>query len=261
MSKTLVLSDIHFCRWSTTVESIDQLQPLWHGCDELVLNGDTSEMHSSKHAAESNELTKLLITAATGDGVKTTLICGNHDPAISDVEHLWFCNQQILVLHGHASFKGVAPWSWRSKYIAESRDAELKNGGDRIEEQLAAVRTASIKAATGVFSNHRPNPLHMAMLGPAAVFHILSGWWRFPTLTAQWADRFAPTAKYIITGHTHHAGIWERNGRTIINTGCFGFPSHPRAVLIDGESIFVYKIEKRDNQYSLGSLLQSWDAL
>jgi predicted phosphodiesterase len=261
MSKTLILSDIHFCKWSTSVESIDQLQPLWQGCDELVLNGDTSEMHSAGHAAQSNEMTNALVEVASNDNVKTTLICGNHDPAISDVEHMWFCDKKILVFHGHASFKSIAPWSWRSKYIARSRDAHLGSSGNGLEEQLSAVRSASIKAATGEFSTHRPNPLHMMMLGPAAVFHILSGWKRFPSLTARWADKFAPSASFIITGHTHHAGIWNRGGRTIINTGSFGFPSHPRAVLIDGKSIVVYKIVKQDDRFKLGSVLQSWDAL
>lgn len=261
MSRTLILSDIHFCRWSTKIQSIDQLQPLWQGCDSLVLNGDTAEMHSPKHAKKSKEMARSLVDAAIDDGLKATLICGNHDPSISGVDYLWLCDKRVLVIHGHASFKGVAPWSWRSKHIARSRQEQLESGGDGFEEQIAAVRTASIQAATGAFANHRPGPVHMAMLGFPAVFHILLGWWRFPSLTTQWAQRFAPSAKYIITGHTHHAGIWNRNGRIIINTGCFGFPSHPRAVVIDGERIVVHKIVKRDNDYSLGPVLGSWDAL
>lgn len=261
MHKTLILSDIHFCRWSTTVKSIEQLQPLWRSCDELVLNGDTTEMHSISHAKSSNEMTTSLIEAAKNDDVQTTLICGNHDPAISDIQHMWFWDKKILVFHGHAVFKGVAPWSWRGKYIARCRDEQMRNSDMGINEQLAAVQIASAKAAMGEFSNHRPNPIHMAMLGLPAIFHIFASWLQFPTLVGYWADQFAPNAKYIITGHTHHAGTWHRDGRTVINTGCFGFPSHPRAVLIDEASIAIYKIVKQNNRFSLGPVIQSWDAL
>ena len=260
MSKTLILSDIHFSTSSSTVISAEQLRQLWSGCDELVLNGDTAEAHALQTCEASKKLTTSLINLAECDGVKTTLICGNHDPKISETDFLWFWDKKVLVFHGHAAFSGLAPWSWRAKYIVKTREQYLIDSGDGFDEQLAAIRRASFDAASGAFNSHRPSFLRFLLLALPATLHVLLGWWRFPSLIERWVDKYAPSAKYIIVGHTHHAGIWTRNKRIIVNTGCFGFPSHPRAVIIDNDVITVYRLRLSDGNYSLGRVCSSWKA-
>ena len=260
MSKTLILSDLHFGRPSFTITSASQLQTLWKGCDTFILNGDTTEIHSSKNSKHSAEFTSELINLANKDGVQTTLLCGNHDPNCSETDWRWFWDKTILVFHGHVAFAGIAPWSWRSKYIQERRNEYILKSGDGFVEQLSAVRKASFDAASGAFNIHRPKLPQMLMLGFPAVMHVLYGWWKFPSNISHWVSTYAPSAKYIITGHTHHAGNWKRNGRVIINTGCFGFPSHPRAVIIDDEKITVYRLQLSNNNYSLGQVCSSWYA-
>jgi predicted phosphodiesterase len=260
MSKTLILSDIHFGKPSSSLTSASQLKNLWSGCDELVLNGDTTEIHSAKHGKQSEDYTSELIDIASNDGVQTTLISGNHDPNCSETDWLWFWDETVFVFHGHAAFAGIAPWSWRAKYIKKRRNEYIHKSSDGFVEQLEAVRKASHDAATGAFSKHRPSLPHMLMLGFPAVFNVLHGWWKFPSYVSRWIDSYAPTAKYVITGHTHHAGIWKRNGRVIINTGCFGFPSHPRAVVIDDEKLTVYRLRLTGGNYSLGRVCSSWNA-
>jgi len=218
-------------------------------------------MHSTTHAEQSQEMARSLLEAIHQDNVKTTLICGNHDPTISECDHVWIRNKQILVFHGHASFDGVAPWSWRSKYIAKSREEWIHKNGDSFDEQLASLRNASTISATGGFSHHRPSTPHMLLLGIPAIWNVLFAWWKFPTLTEQWVSKYAPSTKFVITGHSHHAGIWTRNGCIIINTGCFGFPSHPRAVVIDDTQITVHRLRKHHDHYSLGRVCRSWNAL
>ena len=122
MGKTLILSDIHFCDNKGSVPSFEAIQPLWQGCDALILNGDTAETLSSKLAKPSIQETELLVDAASKDGVQTTLLGGNHDPDISNVDHVYFHNENVLVFHGHAAFKGVAPWSWRAPHIERKRE-------------------------------------------------------------------------------------------------------------------------------------------
>ncbi len=261
MAKTLILSDIHFCKWSSTVTSVHQLRPLWKGFDALILNGDTSELHSAKHSKASMLAADEIKTTTRDDGVHLTMICGNHDPTISNTEYVWFHNKKTLVFHGHAPIKGVAPWSWRCKHIAEKNKQHLINADDVFEEQLQATRIGSTLAATGAFKQHRPKSLHMLMLSIPAVYKILRCWWSYPSLVAKWAEQYAPSARLVITGHTHHAGIWNRNGIIIINTGCFGFPSHPRAVIIDDDSIIVKRLSKRGGVYELGRVCESWNAL
>ena len=259
MSKTLILSDIHFCRPRSSEVTPEQLRPLWSGCDALVLNGDTTEAHAKSTSSASKQNTETLIELASHDGVQTTLICGNHDPVVSEIESLWFCDKRVLVFHGHAAFPTITPWNWRSKYIAEVRSNYLAENGDGFEEQLAAVRMASFDAVSGAFSAHRPSMPHMLALGPPAAFRVFYSWWKFPSLLTAWVEKYASTASCIITGHTHHAGIWKRNNRVIVNTGCFGFPSHPRAVVIEGQQITVYRLRLMNGNYSLGRVCASWN--
>ena len=260
MSKTLILSDIHFGKPSSKVVSASQLQNLWRDCDELLLNGDTTEIHSFAYGKHAEEYTAELIELARKDGVRTTLLGGNHDPVCSETDWMWFWDKTVFVFHGHAAFGGIAPWSWRSKYIVQRRNDLLQKSGDGFTEQLEAVRRASHDAATGAFSQFRPSTPHMLMIGLPAAFNVLYGWWKFPTNIAKWVGAYASSAKYIITGHTHHAGIWKRDGKVIINTGCFGFPSHPRAVIIDDKKMTVHKLRVSKGNYSLGRVCSSWNA-
>lgn len=259
MSKTLILSDLHFSKSSSSITSAEQLRPLWSGFDALVLNGDTTEAHQNCWSDESKRHTETLIKLSETDGVKTTLICGNHDPIVSETESLWFCNKRVLVFHGHAAFPQITPWNWRSKYIAKARKKYLSKSGDGFDEQLAAVRKASFDVVSGAFKSLRPSLPHMLSLALPAAFQVFYSWWRFPTLVSNWVEQYAPTATYIITGHTHHAGIWKRNNRIVINTGCFGFPSHPRAVVIENDEITVYRLQLNSGSYSLGRVCGSWN--
>ncbi len=261
MGKTLIISDIHFCKRSSTVNSPEQLRPLWQGFDVLILNGDTSELHSATHAEASKLAAEELKSKTIEDNVQLTMICGNHDPTISKTEYVWFRDKSVLVFHGHAPIAGVAPWSWRCKHIAENNQIQINKTGDGFQEQLQATRVASTLAATGAFKHHRPKPSHMLMLSVPAAYKVLRCWWNYPSLVAKWIEQFAPSAKFVITGHTHHAGIWNRNGITIINTGCFGFPSHPRAVIIEDDTLIVRKLSKRGGVYEFGRACASWDAL
>jgi hypothetical protein len=50
----------------------------------------------------------------------------------------------------------------------------------------------------------------------------------------------------IILGHAHHQGVWQRRGRTVINTGSFRFPGQPRVVRITGSQVSVHRIFQVD---------------
>ena len=122
MSKTLILSDIHFCKNGSSVPSFESLRALWQGFDNLILNGDTAETLSSTLAEPSIQLTELLVEAANDDKIKVTLLGGNHDPDISDIDYVYLLQEKVLVFHGHAAFQDIAPWSWRSPYIHRARN-------------------------------------------------------------------------------------------------------------------------------------------
>ena len=262
MSKTLILSDIHFCKNGSSVRSFDSLRSLWQGFDDLILNGDTAETLSSTLAEKSIQLTESLVDAARAEGVHVTLLGGNHDPDISDLDHVYLSQEKILVFHGHAAFQDIAPWSWRSPHILRTRSEYISLQGDGFAQQLEAVRNAASKVRTQEFNKFKPTPIQMMMLAVPSLLNVLRGWCIFPSLVSRWVETYSPQSSFVVTGHSHHAGIWKRSDRTIINTGCFGlrgFPSRPRAVVIDDQQLRVFKLRKSNGVYEFGNQVASFE--
>ncbi len=261
--KTLILSDLHLSKRLSNIESVIQLRPLWHGFDELVLNGDTEESYSKKYSEKSQRATRTLIKTAENDNVKVHLLNGNHDPMISDQHALAFHEKKVLVMHGHAVFPEIAPWTWYASNIRKHRNELLQESEDTFESQLEATRVASDRSAKNRAIKNRPNLISMPLRTAWCVFKILQTWKRCPAITEQWLSTYAPKTKIAVIGHTHHAGIWELRGRIIINTGCFGFPSHPRGVVIEGNTLKIFRIRKNNVEYYFDQELGSWqlDAL
>ena len=234
MSKTLILSDIHFSNPSSSARSAQMFMPLFDGIDRIILNGDTAEALSKRMSDSSITLTEELISLASQSGIDVVLITRNHDPDVSKTHHVYEFEKRVLIMHGHAVLDGVAPWSWRSKYIKELM--RKYPTPQTLDEMLEQVTESSQQVGTDEMESNKPSTLKMASLAVPAVFHILKSWFIYPTLTYNFLKQFAPETKVCITGHTHRRGIWIRDHVVIINTGCFAkyaFPSRPLAVLLD----------------------------
>ncbi len=262
MSKTLILSDIHFSNPSSSALSAHMFTPLFAGIDRIILNGDTAETLSKRMSASSITLTEELISLTTQSGIDVVLVTGNHDPDVSKIHHVYEFEKRMLIMHGHAVLDGVAPWSWRSKYIKEiMRKNPVPN---TLNEMLEQITEASQQVGTDDMESNKPSTLKMASLAFPAVFHILKSWFNFPTLTYNFLKQYAPETKVCITGHTHRRGVWIRDDVVIINTGCFAkyaFPSRPLAVLLDAvqRTVHVHSIKTTRDGFNLAKSLCEFD--
>lgn len=263
LNSTIVLSDLHLCKRLSIIEDVTQLRALWQGFDELILNGDTEESYSKKYAPRSQEARRTLVKIAEDDGVRVHLLNGNHDPMISNAHAYTLCEDKVLIMHGHAVFKEVAPWTWYAPQIVAHRDELLREFGDSYESQLRTTQLASDRSAKSRATINRPSIIALPFKMAWCVAKILQTWHRFPLITEKWLATYAPKTKIVVVGHTHHAGVWNVHGRVIINTGCFAFPSHPRAVIVENNTLKVVRIRKNNNKFCLAQELGSWqlDAL
>jgi exonuclease SbcD len=263
LNSTIVLSDLHLCKRLSSIGDIAELRPLWQGFDELILNGDTEESYSKRYATRSQDGRRTLVKLAEDDGLRVHLLNGNHDPMISNAHAYTLFEDKVLIMHGHAVFREVAPWTWYAPQIVAHRDELLIEFGDCYESQLRATQLASERSAKSRAVINRPRFIALPFKMAWCVAKILQTWKRFPVITEKWLATYAPKTKIVVVGHTHHAGIWNVHGRVIINTGCFGFPSHPRAVIIKNNTLKVVRIRKNNNMYYLAQELGSWqlDAL
>ncbi len=258
MSKTLILSDIHFSKPSSSALSAKMFTPLFTDVDALILNGDTAETLSKKMSAPSIALTEDLISLASKSGIKVELITGNHDPDISKTHHVFKFEKRVLVMHGHAVLDGVAPWSWRCKHIKElmSNQPSPKS----IDEVLEQISEVSRQVGTDAMESNKPSIIKMTLLGIPAVFHIIKTWFNYPTITYKFLQQYAPKTNVCITGHTHRQGVWIRNDVVIINTGCFAkyaLPSSPLAVVLDSiqRTVTVHSIKTTHEGFELAKSL------
>ncbi|MBT8486625.1 MAG: metallophosphoesterase family protein [Phycisphaerae bacterium] len=264
MSATLILSDLHLGRPHGSAGHADALRPLWAGVDRLIINGDTAEVHHPRHRRAAADETLRLCELCEQDGVELTLLSGNHDPFLSDLRHLQLAGGAVFVTHGDVLHPAIAPWSPAAGRIRLRREAALASMGAEPRDRLAALLEVSQHAAFAEWADLERLESEAAgssvlgmLLRPWALVATLRYWREFPDIADRFLTEHAPETRFALFGHTHHDGIWERNGRTIINTGSYGFPGRPLAVRLTDEMILVERVRRRHGHFGRGDAIWS----
>ncbi|MBI1370323.1 MAG: hypothetical protein GC162_16940 [Planctomycetes bacterium] len=244
--RVLILSDTHLGRPEAAARSAQALRPLWQRVDHLVLNGDVAEVHHPVHRGAAARQVVALQEMCEEDGVAVTMLSGNHDPYLSDRRHLHLCQGRVFVTHGDVMHPSIAPWSPSAEKIRTVYELAMAKirpelRGD-LEQRLAAAQHAA-HAEWAYLEKAPPKSTALEVLKrPWIIPMVLAYWRRIPHLAVEFAAQMVPEARFIILGHTHRHGIWKIADRVVINTGSYGFPGKPRAVLIDGGEMTVWPI-------------------
>jgi predicted phosphodiesterase len=262
---TLILSDLHLGHRASQIKSPEMLAPLLQHTGSAIFNGDTAEMRGEVDRPLGRKLAAELARVCHQIGTKAIFVNGNHDPVISNINHLELAEGRILVTHGDILFLGVAPWSKDARQYLNAHKKILKNLGPEsltdLEHQLRATKQASLmlqaaEASTTQGTEPSLGLFFRQMWPPHRPLVILKAWLDLPDRGADLASVYRPTAQFIIVGHTHFPGLWRRKGRTIINTGSFvaHLPAH--AVLVDSGRLEIRRIVRTKGGLNLGRLLQ-----
>jgi predicted phosphodiesterase len=253
--RILILSDTHLGRPHSAARSAKALSPLWDGAARLILNGDVAEVHHPTYADRAEQEMLDLFERCEMDGVILTLLSGNHDPYLSDLRHVHIGNDSIFVTHGDVLHPAIAPWSPAAPYVRLAHEEALSRVApedrDHLEARLAVSRYASTRECELLCDELRSSTTAQVLRRPWSVLQVLNYWRHIPKMAACFTKTHCPKAKFMIFGHTHRPGIWEFDGLNVINTGCFGFPGHPRAVTIEGHELAVWAIKLRRGEYRL----------
>lgn len=250
---TLIISDTHLGRPRRA--TADMLRPLWQGFDELIINGDVAEVQLPSLRTTSRAQVEKLQTYTKADGVELRLISGNHDAYLTDTRHITFANDQVLVMHGDALHPAVAPWTASARKLRRLTMDELAKVQDKDRNCLHT--RLSIAQHVGHSEFLEEHVLHdtggsnaiRVLQQPSEVPRVLRYWQSEPKLAMQFLDQYAPQTRFLILGHSHHAGVWKRRGRVIINTGGFTFPARPWCVVIRDNMLAVHRIRKAGGVY------------
>lgn len=245
-NRIVILSDTHMGRPDALIRSPKMLCPLWRGASTLVINGDVAEVHDPRYRVPAAKQVLELHDLCERDGVELTLLSGNHDPYISDTRHLLLADGSVFVTHGDALHPAIAPWCPSAARVRRSYDRAMASLNPEDRGTLASRLSASQHSAHEHWAEFESalqhSTLRQLVRRPWMVFEILWYWHTIPGLAMRFAQEHAPQAKFFVFGHTHRQGIWERGGIKLINTGSFGFPGRPRAVVIEAGRLRVYRV-------------------
>lgn len=265
--KLRIISDLHLGHGASLVRNAAELEPLFEDVSVLVFNGDTVEMrYVQDHPAAMKELAALE-ALCTKREIRSVFVNGNHDPAISNLSHLDLAAGEVLVTHGDMLFHDVSPWSKEAVHIGAAHSKELEAlEGDQLEH--FETRLNALKRAARSIELHKSNvpsgPLAalITILGecwpPTKPFRIFKVWAQTPSKAVRMAEIFRPRTRFVIIGHTHYPGIWQRGQKWIINTGGFLTLSRPLAVEIENGKLTVLKIVKSKECFRLGPVLRQF---
>lgn len=250
---TLILSDTHLGRpRRATAQS---LQPLWQGVDELVINGDVAEVQLPWLRSAAVREVDRLQDLTRRDGVRLTLLSGNHDAYLTDRRHLELAGGQVLIMHGDALDPAVTPWTRSAKAMRQLTERELAKVDPQERDTLPARLSISQHVGHAEFledhvlSRKNQSNFWRALTHPWEVPPVFMYWRREPALAERFMQTYAPKARVMILGHSHHAGVWQRGERTIINTGGFMFPARPWCVMIRDNELTVHRVHKHNIVY------------
>ncbi len=264
--RIVILSDTHLSTPGRGAASAHALRPLWQGAQELILNGDVAEIADEKLRVPAARQVVRLLELAEADGVKVTLISGNHDPLITDRRYLRLAEREIFVTHGDILHPAISPWTEHAKQLQRLHaDAvlSLDPGKARdMDHQLAACQHASSlqwdhfvtrpggASAHSATAHPRLRQLRWRVAQATKLAKALYYWHTIPRRAMGFARRFAPESRFFVFGHIHRAGIWidrspgsPAGGRLIINTGAYQTPRNPRAVIIEGHRLAVHRVQ------------------
>jgi UDP-2,3-diacylglucosamine pyrophosphatase LpxH len=263
-----VLSDLHVGHPASRITDANQLAPLFRDAASVVFNGDTVEMLWLCNREKAQGQLERIAEVCLAQGARPIFLNGNHDPVASSASHLDLVGGAILVTHGDVLFHEIAPWGREGKVLGEEHSRILQGmceaARSDFEERLVAAKRTSL-----ALEMHEPRAPRGRLPGlrlalregwpPWRAFGIIRYWILTPRLADEVASRFRPEARFVLIGHTHRAGIWERRGRIIVNTGSFLPLSKKYAVRIERSRLEVRKIAWNKGQWWLGSAIAVHD--
>ncbi|MBV8214417.1 MAG: hypothetical protein JOZ08_14480, partial [Verrucomicrobia bacterium] len=197
---TIIISDLHLGHRASQIRDPEELVPILKEARSVIFNGDTVEMRTAVDRPVGRHMAAVVARLCHSIGCRATFINGNHDPAVSKIDHLDLMDGRILVTHGDILFLGVAPWSHQAlAYRKIHLRALAQLGPDALmsfEKRLLAAKRTSIKLqllerpVTDRSIAPKVRVLVHQFWPPHRPFMIIGAWLQTPTLAARLGDLF-----------------------------------------------------------------------
>ncbi|MGJ8698272.1 MAG: metallophosphoesterase [Verrucomicrobiaceae bacterium] len=250
-----ILSDLHLGHSASRVKKVGDLAPLMEGCEQVVFAGDVWQ----ERRVVRDEAERMLGELRALAGERGVFLRGNHDPK-SGEGIAWLGEGKVLVTHGDAVYRDATPWSREMPYYREEVE-EIIARYDENDAQECADRAQEIALLI------EPHPLPKlpvpfnffatAMWPPSRTLEMLRVWATMGAEGLRFLERVAPEAGVLVCGHFHRVGIWEKDGRVVMNTGSFMRGSRTWCVDVEEEWVTAREVTF-DGEWRAGEVRGRW---
>lgn len=239
------------------------LESLLEGVNHLVLAGDVWQQRKKDSARERGlRLFRGLEERVKKKGISWEILRGNHDPD-EGKGVAWLADRAVLVTHGDAVYDHATPWSRElGRYRKEVDAIVRKYAAQTASAEACSERAREIAHVLQLVPLPKlPPPLNFfatALWPPSRSFEILRVWGGMGKTGLKFLERAGEGARVLVCGHFHRAGIWEGNGRLMVNTGSFMRGSRPWAVDLVEEELTARELVQSGGDYVLGAVKGRW---
>lgn len=250
-ARVRVISDWHLGHERCEVPGEDAMLRVMENADILISAGDLAETRPNEWQERGLAARDRFRTLCRERGVQLIEIAGNHDPDVEPLlVKLW--NGRVVIMHGHALYKEVAPWSWEYLNNKEKCRDCIRSFADadtdlvsRLELSRAMSQLTPPIMRRAIRNRYLRGFLH-CFWPPQRPLGIVLCWLTCGLRAEHFARRYFPEAETLILGHFHR-GLAARYGkRRIYNTGAWFIHATPYAVdLLDGRVTAYGRIGER----------------
>ncbi len=251
----IIISDLHLGN-PKGVARAKSLLPIIKSAGTLIVNGDCAELHIEEHREAAMRELELFKSFCREHHTELVLLAGNHDPHLTSDRYIVHRQSGVFITHGDVITDSVCPWS-DSAAVMRKRHHEVTaeqtaNRRNSIDGAFEACHESSISEWDTHQNAGTPSTLLKLLLRPRQCWEVIRFWKDHPSLMVNFCERFVPEARVIFVGHSHRPSVRRLRGKLFINTGCYGFPGHPRAVIFDEKGFMVQRILRSGDQWTLG---------
>ena len=264
-----ILSDLHLGHPASTILDVCAVFPLLEGVRSVIFNGDTSEQKHKRFRVKGDQDLRELRAHCGAKDIQAHFLTGNHDPAITSLNHMELCGGKVLVTHGDVLFRHVSPWSLGYELKRDEIDNlyDRRGGFENLsfEDRLAVVKEASILVRKNPMKHSRQGVrgklihVFLNIWPPSRLLSILRTWLSAPRKAFALMERYRPGAAILVHGHMHRRCIARRNNKAVIDTGAFQAFARPSLVDISGGELVVRKVVRRREAFVPGKVLTRFE--
>lgn len=224
-----ILSDLHLGHKISRIERVESLRPLIAGMGTVIFNGDTWQELARPFRERSEAMLRDLRALCAEEGAEAVFLPGNHDPGWEGPGWVELAGGRVVVTHGDALLWDSSPWKREilrsGRHVAELWDAHPAAEHDP-HERIAVAREVARDLCSVEYPVGRRflQRAWDAAMPPTRALKMIESWIYQGDAGAEFCRRYFPRAEMLVIGHFHHAGMWRRGGRTVVDTGSFMNP-------------------------------------